>query len=403
MLIGRLVETRQNGLLSYSGLLGIGDGDSWLDVREALVQHQMDVYLNGGDFQKYASYDTEPAFFGSAYGLIDELTGFTPSQNLKLFHVLTSVLTAAAFSIFIVWVDLEFNIFAAVLTLFFVMTSEWLALFAGSIYWNLWAYYLPFLGVLFYFRRVSQNQKYSTQKIFLLVYITVLITGLVRGFLFETTTLIMLTVPLFYYAVKDAWGWTTFIKRMLTVSVSALAGTFTAFGVLVLQIAFVEGSLGSAWAHIQDSLLKRSFANPDQFSGVMAESLKANWLDVLQIYFQGRALNLNGVLHTKINGFEISYGSIILFFAVCTALFFIKEFLVERSFTKNKTALGLIFCTWASILAPLSWLVLFKAHSFIHTHTNFILWQMPFVLFGFCLCGFVLSTLIQRGPGRQRA
>ena len=190
---------------------------------------------------------------------------------------------------------------------------------------------------------------------------------------------------------------------MLTVSLAALAGTFSAFGVLVIQITLVEGSLSGAWAHIQDSLLKRSFANPDQFNGVMAESLKANWLDVLQIYFQGRALNLNGVFHTHVNGFEVSYGTIIFFFAICTLLFFVKEFLFERSFTKNTKALALIGCTWISILAPLSWLVLFKAHSFIHTHTNFILWQMPFVLFGFCLCGFILSNLFHSDPGRPRA
>ena len=38
----------------------------------------------------------------------------------------------------------------------------------------------------------------------------------------------------------------------------------------------------------------------------------------------------------------------------------------------------LVLATWFSILAPFSWYIIFKAHSFIHMHMNFIVWQMPF-------------------------
>ena len=49
--------------------------------------------------------------------------------------------------------------------------------------------------------------------------------------------------------------------------------------------------------------------------------------------------------------------------------------------------IALICATWFSILAPLSWFVIFKAHSYIHTHMSFLLWQMPFTLFGFAVFG----------------
>jgi hypothetical protein len=51
--------------------------------------------------------------------------------------------------------------------------------------------------------------------------------------------------------------------------------------------------------------------------------------------------------------------------------------------------------TWVSILAPLSWFIIFKAHSYIHTHMNYIVWQMPFVLFGSALCGVVLAGVLR--------
>ena len=47
--------------------------------------------------------------------------------------------------------------------------------------------------------------------------------------------------------------------------------------------------------------------------------------------------------------------------------------------------IALIWTAWFSILAPLSWYVIFKAHSFIHTHMSFLLWQMPFTFFGFAV------------------
>jgi len=56
------------------------------------------------------------------------------------------------------------------------------------------------------------------------------------------------------------------------------------------------------------------------------------------------------------------------------------------------TALSLAL--WFSLLAPLSWMVIFKGHSYIHTHMNFITWHMPFTILGFGLMGAFLSLLV---------
>ena len=57
---------------------------------------------------------------------------------------------------------------------------------------------------------------------------------------------------------------------------------------------------------------------------------------------------------------------------------------------RQQQDIALILTTWFSILAPLSWFVIFKAHSYIHTHMSFLLWQMPFTLFGFAVFGAVV-------------
>jgi hypothetical protein len=71
-----------------------------------------------------------------------------------------------------------------------------------------------------------------------------------------------------------------------------------------------------------------------------------------------------------------------------------------------RTSLALIGAAWFAILPPLSWFVLFKAHSAIHGHLNFIVWQMPFTFFGFAVIGLLLHPLVFRArwiPAELRA
>ena len=68
---------------------------------------------------------------------------------------------------------------------------------------------------------------------------------------------------------------------------------------------------------------------------------------------------------------------------------------------QRRQNIALIWTTWFSILAPLSWYVIFKAHSYIHTHMSFLLWQMPFMFFGFAVFGAAVMAWI-KGNGQKR-
>lgn len=64
-----------------------------------------------------------------------------------------------------------------------------------------------------------------------------------------------------------------------------------------------------------------------------------------------------------------------------------------RDTPERRVSLGLIAATWFSLLAPLSWFVIFKAHSHIHVGMNQIAWHMPYVLFGFAIVGRVCGSI----------
>ena len=56
----------------------------------------------------------------------------------------------------------------------------------------------------------------------------------------------------------------------------------------------------------------------------------------------------------------------------------------------------MVITTCFSILAPLSWFIIFKTHSYVHTEMNYITWYIPFCLFGFGILGIVITRLIQK-------
>ena len=71
-----------------------------------------------------------------------------------------------------------------------------------------------------------------------------------------------------------------------------------------------------------------------------------------------------------------------------------QEVPFRKIYQNHRKLSALSIATWFSILAPLSWFVIFKGHSYIHTHMNYITWHMPFTLLGFALFGLVGFYLV---------
>ena len=146
-------------------------------------------------------------------------------------------------------------------------------------------------------------------------------------------------------------------------------------------------------AHVFYSFGKRTHGEAEGFPEVYAASLEAGTIGVVITYVNGIFFDLNNYL-SQTNSFvsnfllKVRYGYLIVLFMVMSVLLFLrsKEVIANR----RQQHIALIWTTWFSILAPLSWYVIFKAHSYIHTHMSFLLWQMPFTLFGFAVFGSVV-------------
>ena len=152
--------------------------------------------------------------------------------------------------------------------------------------------------------------------------------------------------------------------------------------------------------HVIWSFGKRTYGEAEDFPPVYAASLNAGTLSVVITYMNGVFFDLNNYLSIEnafISNFllKIRYYYLIVLFIAMSALLFWRSHKVMQT-SRQRHFIALICATWFSILAPLSWFVIFKAHSYIHTHMSFLLWQMPFTLFGFAVFGTAVIIRAKR-------
>jgi len=186
-----------------------------------------------------------------------------------------------------------------------------------------------------------------------------------------------------------------FVKLFLTSIASSVIAMLLIFIILCSQVMIVKGSFQKGIDHIIYSFQKRTHADASKFSDVDAESLEAGTVEVVAVYALGSFLDLNNYLKTS-NQFiadfiyNIRYIYLIMIFLLLSFLLYFRK--KDYYTNSEQQRMALIIAAWFSILAPLSWFVIFKAHSFKHMHMDFLVWQMPFTIYGFAIVGAVLKN-----------
>ena len=394
LVIGRLAKSEQDGVLSAAGLLG------WFydfPSEAANIPGQYDIYLEKLEGRLFRTYNGQVGFQGICFSLIDLITDLPHETNLKLFKGITAFLSAVSFTLIILWFIGQFGFLIGFILLLFLTSSSLTTSLGRNLYWQLWAFYVPMIASMVLLAR-EERKGYSHAIASAALFIAVLVKCLFNGCEYITTTLIMMIVPFFYYAIQRRWTLGMFLKRASVAGVTAIISVLSSFSVLVLQISIIKGSYKSGYDHIIYSFLKRTHGSPADFPSVYAKSLDAPLLDVLEKYFNGPVISLRSIFQND-SLFEINLGQMIVMFSASTALFFLLKNRAISIKSNEEKLLPLVITTWASILAPMSWFTIFKAHSYIHPHINNITWFMPFVLFGlvfsFSMPCLILTNALQ--------
>ena len=399
-ILGRLVKSHQDGIFSAGGLNGNGIPkdveQEWISSKQLGTQYV--AYLYKLSFDNFSTYMSQHGGQGMVFSFLDKLIPLSPKTKLRLFYVLTALLSAITLTAIIGWFYEEFGLLASTFVIGSAVLSQWLTVFGKNLWWSLWAFYLPTIVVMYFLKQYKAQANRQFIKFGILIFITVSIKCFINGYEYITTTLIMMMTPCIYYAVLNKWSRDQCLKLSLAAVIGSGVAIFLSLIMLCIQIGAIKGGFLDGVNHVMYSFGKRTYGNAENFPAVYAASLEAGTIGVVITYMNGVFFDFNNYL-SNANSFvsnfllKVRYSYLIVLFLLMSGLLFWRS---SKIASKRSQYIALIITTWFSFLAPLSWFVIFKAHSYIHTHMSFLLWQMPFTFFGFAVLGSSVIVLTKK-------
>lgn len=394
LIVGRLAASENEGIFFKAGLLG-----RYYTKKEDRF-NQNPYYEEGLEANRniYVPYYSQIGGQALIFVLIAKISPFSNATNLDIFKFCTSLLFAVILSLFLVWVHKKYGWFSAVITLMLFLLSHWLTVFGRNLYWVTGALYIPFIVMLFVLDRecIRRKREITLKAIGGISILLVFVKCFLSGFELITTSLLMFIVPCAYYSVIDQWGVKKLIYRLISVGTGAIIAVSVYLSILLYQLSMVKGSLAKGLEHLIYSFSKRTSGTSEDLPEIYKESLESSITTVLDKYWNGTAIDLNTFVRIPWESFfRIDYGELLLMFIIFSTLIFVNKKISITTYINFKKNHALVVATWLSFSAPLSWFIIFKGHSYIHTHTNFIAWYMPFCLFGFATIGSVTSSILR--------
>ncbi|MNF62483.1 hypothetical protein D3C84_441650 [compost metagenome] len=272
--------------------------------------------------------------------------------NLLFFSLVIAGLSFLYLKIY----DLRF----ALVFLVTMISSPWVVSFAGNLYWVPFTWFLPaFFAALIYL-----NKSRSIRLVLLLGVAGSVFVKSLAGYEYLTTiTLFACSV----FVVAPFFNSTKFDlhanARMFVLSFIACVSGFV--GALCLHANMRGETIWLGLKNIYEfDVKRRTYGDVSQFDHVYAASLESTPLDVIGKYWSDWATPVV----TWLPGATLN---VIFWFSLAGLIY---SLLVKRKIELKNPVIIFYFA-----LAPISWFFLAKAHSYIHTELNYVLWYFGFV------------------------
>jgi hypothetical protein len=406
---------------SDDGLLRLGtyprpEIENSIDISRQLYEEQ----LISGEFKEYKSqFGLQLHFF---YFISQAI-----NRNVNFLQSIPAFLMSLIVMLFFIVIEREFSLRHALFFCLPLIFSPWVVIFARNLYWVEATWFLPTVITLYFGRRSLASAK-GTVIMTAILFVSFLIKCLC-GYEYLTTIGLSACVPLVYYAAQTRIG----IKRTLVQLMICCAALSFAFSIALIMHSFSLNSTSKnplneiiLTAKIrlsgQDPVeLAKEFSKDaaDQeesqleFIDKYSKSLTCNRFMVAARYFVMPhavpwidRIRLNDADQIVVDEFRdnpslgeirssisrISSPVSVFLLTSSRTVFLFFNLLVLRIILKRKDFLSLAVAF--SILAPLSWFIIAKGHSYIHDHMNFVLWYLPYISFGMML--LVSSKSIKR-------
>lgn len=379
-LLGRLALSRDEGILSHGGFLPV-----------ASVEDGRASYFEG------TPLDVEELYFSQSGGqafllhLPDRLLPLSPQNRYRVFRVLFGLAFALVVWLVVVWLRRAAGTGAAVAAGLATLLAVWPSSYARHPFHASAFYLLPLVAGLYALRLHRRDAPVPLASAAALVFLCMLAKYLMNGLEFISTICVLALVPFVYECVARRIPLRASIRRLAVLSASICVAVGMGVAVLLAQIALTqEGGIGAARAHLTHKVAHRMHDVNESLSAHSFPQTKTSTLEVLQTsadadWIQPRSIASRWFPGVGAGWRPIPFWVFLLLFGVATAAFFL------RRMQGDVTSRALLVSAWFSLLAPLSWFVVFKNHTAYHPHMVPVTWHLPFVFFAAALVGHVLA------------
>lgn len=290
---------------------------------------------------------------------------FTVNQMITVYRWILAFLYAIAITLICYQIYKKYDLLFGVVFYVVSLLSPWMIGYSTNLYWVEFTWFLPMLAGLI----CANNVHSKKHRVF--SYILVMFSVALKcacGYEFITTimlsAIVFLLVDLTVAVIerKDKKEILHLFKTSFFMGIFALL----AFAIVLILHAYIRGEgdlFGGLRAIYYNDVLRRTIGgSAEMFQDEYSASLKSSAIVVILRYLLFETPIIWGV-----SGF--------LFIPFIAVSFFGLVYGVKKGVFEKKI---LVLYIWTGI-ATVSWFVLGKSHSYVHTFMNFVLWYFGYI------------------------
>ena len=311
---------------------------------------------------RITAYKSQYGFQGKFFRYIARF--MEDDQAIATLNLICSIATALVFVMIVYLISLKYNRILAGCFLITFWLSPWIVNFARNLYWVEFTWFIPMAIGLFCAWKINSRKCRIASYILTLItitgkclcgyeYISVVMMGLI-AFLLVDLVLAFIS--------KDRHQSVLLLRTSVIIGIMALIG----FAIAICIHAPLRGN-GNLIAGIkdiieQDVMRRTNGSDLNNFDAASWPSLNASVWEVFCMYFHFSTEVIMGISGN-------------LFPAICI----IPLCIFGYEYKMKKLNVELLSMYIVFFLTSISWFCLAKAHSYIHTHMNYVLWYFGYV------------------------
>lgn len=352
-----VIRTAENGFFN-----------SWQQGSEGIVLREITAAASGSPWDIWG-LDGRQQQLGAQGHFFSSISLFIGLENSYLLNRFSALLTAFTVSALVVIFLRKGQFLLGTMLFVSAFLSPWFVAAARNLYWVPWTWIMPLIFA-------SLLESARNRATYWLLHFALFLTFVFRfasGYEFMTSIILSAAlVPVFlkFRQVMHQPAVKTLQENWRVVASVFSNGLLSFVATLTVHAGFRgNGSVLQGFLAIwTQDVLRRTYGDPADFDESYFDSLNAKpWDPVITYIFEWGTDFLSLRLAPEVSW---GLGSSGLWLAIAgSAVLVVAYFYRHGSFPT-----GAILLLGISILPPLSWYVLAKGHSVIHTHINFVLW-----------------------------